>query len=348
MSHGKKYQIFVSSTYEDLVEERQEVMHALLELNCIPSGMELFPASDDDQWTLIKRVIDDCDYYIVIIGARYGCIGKMGISYTEMEYDYALETGKPIIAFVHKDPSAIANKKSEQTDNGKKLLKEFVLKVQNKTCKKWSDPKDLGSVVSRSLMNLLNTHPAVGWVKADQLLNQDYATEIVRLRNKIDKLEAELQINSTKAPKGTEMLAQGSDMFEVCCSFTCEDENGERYGWDYGIERTWNQIFSEILPALLHEASITTIEHRLSAYIEGQLIEQLEDDAEFKGHAYTNSFKINQSSFETIMIQLNALGLIAQSVKTRSVSDRKQYWTLTEYGKTMTNKLRAIYRDSVV
>lgn len=63
----KKYQVFVSSTYEDLQEERQEVMHVLLELDCIPSGMELFPAANDSQWELIKGVIDDCDYYVVMM-----------------------------------------------------------------------------------------------------------------------------------------------------------------------------------------------------------------------------------------------------------------------------------------
>ena len=51
----KKYQVFVSSTYDDLRPERQEVIQALLELDCIPAGMELFPAADDDQWTLIER-----------------------------------------------------------------------------------------------------------------------------------------------------------------------------------------------------------------------------------------------------------------------------------------------------
>jgi len=39
----KRYQVFISSTFEDLQEERQEVMRALLELDCIPAGMELFP-----------------------------------------------------------------------------------------------------------------------------------------------------------------------------------------------------------------------------------------------------------------------------------------------------------------
>ena len=90
----KRYQVFVRSTFTDLQEERQEVMQALLELDCIPSGMELFPAANEDQWTLKKKVIDDCDYYMVILGGRYGSIGSDGLSYTEMEYRYALEKRK--------------------------------------------------------------------------------------------------------------------------------------------------------------------------------------------------------------------------------------------------------------
>ena len=103
----KRYQVFVSSTYDDLQDERKEVMQALLELDCIPAGMELFPASSEDQWSLIKRVIDDCDYYILIIGGRYGSVGPDGISYTQMEFEYALKTGKPIISFIHKNPASI-------------------------------------------------------------------------------------------------------------------------------------------------------------------------------------------------------------------------------------------------
>lgn len=51
----KRYQVFVSSTYRDLIEERVEVMQALLELDCIPCGMEYFPAADDSQWEFIKN-----------------------------------------------------------------------------------------------------------------------------------------------------------------------------------------------------------------------------------------------------------------------------------------------------
>ena len=100
----RKHQVFVSSTYEDLQEERREVMNVLLELDSIPSGMELFPAADEDQWSLIKGVIDDCDYYIVIIAGRYGSLGPDGISYTEMEYRYAVEKNKPVAAFFAQQP----------------------------------------------------------------------------------------------------------------------------------------------------------------------------------------------------------------------------------------------------
>jgi nucleoside 2-deoxyribosyltransferase len=114
---GKRYQVFVSSTYQDLREERQEVIQALLELDCIPSGMELFPAADEDQWSLIKKVIDDCDYYIVVIAGRYGSIGPDGKSYTQMEYEYAVQKQIPVMAFLHENPGSISVIKTDQTEN---------------------------------------------------------------------------------------------------------------------------------------------------------------------------------------------------------------------------------------
>lgn len=130
----KRYQVFISSTYEDLHVERQEVMQALLELDCMPAGMELFPAANDDQWTLIKRVIDDCDYYIVIIGGRYGSIAPSGLSYTQMEYDYALLQGKPVIAFLHKEPGKIQADRTERTAQGaRKGWKRFA-NWRNRKC----------------------------------------------------------------------------------------------------------------------------------------------------------------------------------------------------------------------
>ena len=146
----KRYQVFVSSTYDDLQEERQEVMHALLELDCMPSGMELFPAANESQWSLIKRVIDDCDYYILILAGRYGSVGSDGISYTEMEYQYAESQAKAVIAFLHKDPGSIPTNKSEATEEGKSKLASFRKQVEQKLCKYWTIPTELGSVLGKA------------------------------------------------------------------------------------------------------------------------------------------------------------------------------------------------------
>ena len=109
----KRYQVFVSSTYADLRDERGKVIQTLMEMDCIPAGMELFPAADEEQWEFIKRVISDCDYYILIIGGRYGSLTSEGISYTEKEYEFASSIGLKIIAFLHKNPEDIPAKNTE-------------------------------------------------------------------------------------------------------------------------------------------------------------------------------------------------------------------------------------------
>ena len=58
----KRYQVFVSSKYVDLVEERQRVIQTLLEADCIPAGMELFPATDVEQFNL-KRTPSRSELY---------------------------------------------------------------------------------------------------------------------------------------------------------------------------------------------------------------------------------------------------------------------------------------------
>lgn len=139
-----RYQVFVSSTYTDLLKERQEVMQALLKLDCIPAGMELFPAADDDQWTLIKRAIDDCDYYIVILAGRYGSLGFDGKSFTQLEYEYAVSQKKPVIAFLHKDPGKLPAENTERDPKRVKKLNDFRRLVKKKAVGHWTTPEDLG------------------------------------------------------------------------------------------------------------------------------------------------------------------------------------------------------------
>jgi len=342
----KKYQVFVSSTYEDLRDERQEVMQALLELDCIPSGMELFPASDDDQWTLIKRVIDDCDYYIVIVAGRYGSIGPSDLSFTEMEYRYAVEIGKPVVGFVHKDPSEISVKKAEQHDHGKAKLEKFRDLVQSKTCKSWGSAKELGSVVSRSLVKLQKTHPAIGWVRGDQVPTKGDAREILKLTSKVEELQTQLAETRTEAPRGTESLSQGEDLFSVDVTYSAYSKiTGEKSTWHDSAEVTWNELFSILSPSMMNEASTNELLLKFNSFVAGRAKENIKDEPDSYNFEKYQEFHTNRVDFETVLVQMNALGLVSQSVKTRSLKDRGNYWTLTPYGHGVMTRLRAVHRS---
>ena len=46
----------------DLIEQRQKVRDTILRLQHFPVGMEMFNASDENQWNIIKETIECSDY----------------------------------------------------------------------------------------------------------------------------------------------------------------------------------------------------------------------------------------------------------------------------------------------
>lgn len=341
----KRYQVFVSSTFSDLQDERQEVIQALLELDCIPAGMELFPAANEDQWTLIKRVIDDCDYYLVVVAGRYGSVGPEGTSYTEMEYKYAIDRGKPVMAFLHHAPGKIPSERSETSPDRLAKLEAFRALLQKKHCRFWDSASDLGSKVSRSVIKMIRENPAVGWVKADQIPDEASA-EILGLRHRVDELLGELEQARTNAPKGTESLSQGDDP----CLLNFRFQAGTDEDWiddpQYGIqmETTWNKIFAGVAPMMIDEASEGELKKGIESFIAYEFTDELQKQKTLKDSKLHN-FTIDQADYQTIKVQLRALGLITKSSKQRSLRDTGTYWTLTPYGDATMTRLRAIRRE---
>lgn len=342
----KRYQVFVSSTYEDLRIERQEVMQALLELDCIPCGMELFPAADEDQWSLIKRVIDECDYYLVICAGRYGTLASTGSSYTEMEYRYAIETGKPTLAFLHKEPKNLPAGKCEQTDDGRAKLLAFRASLSQKVCKFWEGPSELGSVVSRSLVRLIKQSPGVGWVRSNELVDGAAATEVLRLRRHIEELEAKLAAARNSAPPGSEVLSQGDEEYAVDYHFDSIDANSRSWAWSLQIDLSWDEIIYDVGPYLIDEASEAVLRSAMNRMVQARSRQQRAADDQLKGQKNLRNFRVDDHDYQTIKIQLRALGLISKSEKNRSVKDAGSYWTLTPYGDQVLTSLRAIRKDA--
>ncbi|SIQ61575.1 protein of unknown function [Aeromonas sp. RU39B] len=197
----KRYQVFVSSTYVDLKEERQKVLQTLMEMDCIPAGMELFPAADEEQWDFIKRVIDDCDYYLLIIGGRYGSVAEDGLSYTEKEFDYAVSKGIKVIAMLHDEPNALPRAKTELDKEGYEKLQKFRGKVSTgRLVRYWTNTSQLSGEVALSLNKTIKMFPAIGWVRADSTASPELLAEINNLRKRNEELQHKLNESSAEAP----------------------------------------------------------------------------------------------------------------------------------------------------
>lgn len=197
----KKYQVFISSTYKDLIEERAAVTHRLLEMGCIPVGMEQFPASNMSQMDYIKMMLDDCDYYILILAGKYGSWDSDGIGFTEKEYNYAVSKGLPTMSFVIKDEEKLIREKCETTEEGRQKLQAFRDKVcARKMVKFYTDIGSLQTSVATSLLHCIQDFPAVGWIRGNAVATQDeIEAKIEALSKRIPKITI-----GTEAPKKLE------------------------------------------------------------------------------------------------------------------------------------------------
>ncbi len=192
MNSRKRYLVFVSSTYTDLVDERQAVSQALLRSNCFPSQMENWPAMDAEQMVAIKQLIDECDYYLVVSAGKYGSVEPVsGMSYTELEYDYAQSIGKPTIRLLHRDPFKALRGDQIETDLAARAsLKRFRSKLKRSSvCSFWTTPEELKTETILALQDLTERHPVEGWVRSDTVAGaRDQQREFELMNQLIDNL----------------------------------------------------------------------------------------------------------------------------------------------------------------
>ncbi|MBA5983348.1 DUF4062 domain-containing protein [Pseudomonas sp. MD195_PC81_125] len=312
------------------MEERKSVTQTLMEMDCIPAGMEMFPATDEEQWVFIKKVIDDCDYYLLIVGGRYGSLGAEGLSFTEMEFDYAVERGIKIVALLHGSPEKLTIERSEISEEARLKLQAFRDKVSNgRLVKYWTSPSDLPGLVSLSLVKTMKAFPAVGWVRASEGSNEGLLKEINELRKENDRLNLEVsQIrNRKKAIYDVPNLAGFGDMYSLFGSF-----------WDgintrpWKADCTWGEIFYYISPYLVNGSK--------ESAVKDVLLEALCTKLGFG--TYMSSLR--DQDFQTVAISKckALLGVVAvvASDTTSDIADPQ--WLLTSDGERMMVETRAV------
>ncbi|WP_172590138.1 DUF4062 domain-containing protein [Shewanella xiamenensis] len=333
----KRYQVFVSSTYVDLKDERQSVLQTLMEMDCIPAGMELFPAADEEQWEFIKKIIDDCDYYLLIIGGRYGSTADDGLSYTEKEFDYAVSKGIKVIALLHKYPDELPRAKSENDERNYKKLQEFRNKVgDGRLIRFWENPEQLPGLVSLSLNKTMKMFPAIGWVRADSTASPELLAEINELRKENSRLSNQLvesNSHSSLIPE-TELANFDSNIIlKGGYSIYARSMNHDTRYAKWSKETTWEELFSTISPFLVDSPYETSISEFIASHYSGT------DTNDYN----ISSLLVDTQVLFTIRIQFVALNLISINN-----DDAVSKWELTELGSRKMLESRVVRKSEKV
>lgn len=324
----KRYQVFVSSTYTDLKDERKSIIETLLNAKYIPAGMEMFSASNDEQFKYIKKIIDNCDYYVLIVGARYGTINPTtGISFTEQEYDYAVSKDIPVLAFLHDDPKSIPFEKQEVENIA--LLESFKTKVlDGRLCKPWHDKTTLASSVLISLTEEISENPQMGWTRGSSYDSSELLAQINELRIENERKDKELEIlrERVKENEGeTKNLAFGEDKFNII-------GKESRYNESYTKKLKWDDIFSAVGPYLIAAKNYNAFADNLKSSINNII-----GDPTFR--------TINDNCIQTIKIQFEALGLIDVEPAKSTGAGILEFIELTKKGRTYLSQIKSIKKE---
>jgi hypothetical protein len=320
----KRHQVFISSTYADLKQERALVTQTLMQMDCIPAGMELFPATDEDQLDFIKKVIDDCDYYLLIIGGRYGSTTEEGISYTEKEYEYAVEKSIPVIALLHQNPTSISVDKSDISSEMRERLDRFRGRVSTgRLVKYWNSGSDLAGQVAISVTQAISRFPTPGWIRGNNVASEDLLREINDLRKENQALKA--KYDSQKNIPNIEEL-NPADLESGITLHGTYSSNMTRVEWS--ANTSWREIFYLISPYLTVSTSEIVVKENLRSSI----------ITKYRIPPYKNF--LNDQDFQTVSIQMQILGLV--TINPPNEHSREKLWKLTPSGEALMYKLRVI------
>ena len=323
-----KYQVFISSTYDDLRNEREQVLKATLEMGHIPVGMEMFSAADEEQWRIITRQIDECDYYAVILAHRYGSTID-GISYTEKEYDYATSKGIPVLGFMIEDGAPWPADRIETAARKKQSLDRFKTKVKAKPVSFWNSASDLHGKFSIALMKQIASTPRPGWARATNVAGPEVIKELTRLSSENADLRHQLSEALRKAEDDSAAeINRISDTLKNnkrSLSFWYRDGSD----WEDKTEVGMLSLFLMLAPEMMIETSTNDIADNIGFQVRPN-----------KERTPRRSYPVPSNVVRLLISDFVAIGVCEPSQKRHSVSDTKEYWSLTEKGRQVLTRAR--------
>ncbi len=337
---SKLYQVFISATYHDLVEERRVVLELLPQMGCMPI---LLPSQGPQAWPSVRKRIEAADYYFLLVGSRYGSLTPSGVSHTHQEFVHARHKKKPMLICRHAQPSRRPEGMQETTAEGRTRFQDFCQLLDEESALVWQDTTDLARVLRSKVPAWIQAHPAEGWVRASsmsatQILGRAATREDPDLDEalaRIAELEAERDQWLSGLFKPSE-LAQGLELTDVHYQANVYHA-GHCELLMLRSNLSWNEIFLAMAPHMRQPQTERFMQDRLADFLRQRGLIDAQKQRP-KAHAMTD-IKLSDLSFTAIRIQLRTLGLIGKARFVQKLSGIDTLWQLTLQGEYQVNRL---------
>jgi len=146
--------VFLSSTYNDLVDYREIAIETIRRFGWLSVAMEDFLSKDERPKDLCLDQVKQCDLYVGIFAHRYGHKPKGDSqSITEQEYRCARASGIECLIFIIKEDYPWCKKWIDRGKNEKSLLSLKKELGSNHTISFFTNKDNLSTLLSASLAN---------------------------------------------------------------------------------------------------------------------------------------------------------------------------------------------------
>jgi hypothetical protein len=341
----KRYHVFISTTGSDMQAERTVLSQTLVSQGFFSWGLEhRTPLTT----AFARRQIDDCDYFILMLGSRYGELSASGVSYLHLEYIYAVTKQKPILVLLHESPDSRPIELQELDQEGRVKFQDFRRQLQRERdmVVTFRDGRDLEMALRHAMPQLTARYVAQGWVRPNQAMVQQLQDENEQLRQKLVQLESQQRTHSMA---GQNIAGNsGLDLPQV--------QGDEEYAFDYKVHAyqdgnfrelrpqrrmRWNELLLVLGPSFSPSAPEDHFARVMNDYLNSTALADVRDVMP-RAHAVARC-QINVRSLHGIKMQLKHNGWIAPVGR----DDRQRIlWELTATGERQLAKLMAKQRQA--
>jgi hypothetical protein len=265
-------------------------------------------------------VIDECDYYLLIVGARYGSTDEEGVSFTEREFNYARSIGKMVIALLHNDIENLPMKNFDADPSLKIKLDTFRDKVKSgRMVRYWNNRDQLIAAIMQAIVKAINTYPATGWIRGDAAASDEIMQQFMHLRTTYDELATQYNALLSENSAKLEGLASLNDVFLIRFRYTFGHFGHTKQSGELKI--TWAEILKIVGPDLYSPVAPAVINNNIRIYI-------------YDLNRDRTSISVNQGDADTIKVHLSALGLIKIEAANSKSGGVAEFVSLTEKGRS--------------